>query len=258
MTFHTVGTIHGVPKSVKDKMTRLAKASGSRPSISQFIEQHPRTYQPVRRHSQRWDRISPLYGQRITKTEARRIVIAATIYDRQTRYEGKRVLGRTAIQILEFFANFAAYSGRVEPSYEYIIENVGCSRDTLTRALKSLRAHGFLDWARRYVPTGNASGPQVKQTTNAYRVSLPAVAERLLDQCKKIVPIAADLVHEARERARMVREYIASLSMRQQLEIDFGDDKTGCAIAASLARIHEMIARKRESEKQGESAIQIF
>jgi hypothetical protein len=55
------------------------------------------------------------------------------------------------------------------------------SKDAVVRALQALRAHGFLDWLRRYVPTGQEGrGPQVKQTSNAYRLSMPARAMRLL------------------------------------------------------------------------------
>ena len=55
------------------------------------------------------------------------------------------------------------------------------SKDAVVRALAALRRHGFVDWLRRYIPTGNlGAGPQVQQTSNAYRLALPPAAERLL------------------------------------------------------------------------------
>ena len=56
------------------------------------------------------------------------------------------------------------------------------SRDAVVRALAALRRHGFLDWLRRYVAAegAGARGPQVKQTSNAYRLALPARAAALV------------------------------------------------------------------------------
>ena len=142
MTFVQAGAVQDVPNTVKRAMAKL-RAEGKRPSLSTYTAR--RTGEPIRRNSYRADRPAPHYREKITKSEARKIVIAATIYDRTARENGKRVLGRTAIQILEFLANLAAYSGRVEPSYRYIMEQVGCCKDSITRALKALHAHGFLD-----------------------------------------------------------------------------------------------------------------
>lgn len=218
-----------------------------------------RTGEPVRRYSFRADRRPPAYLCKITKQQARDIVLAATMYDRTARKDGKRPLGRAAIQILEFLSHLAAYSGRIEPSYEYIMAKVGCARDTITRALKALRAHGFLDWIRRYVPTGNAEGPQVQQTSNAYRIALPALAKRLLDRLRNRGPLPADFEHEVKERAAQVEAMRATLTMREQLHMDFdtgGDDadaKARYELAESLARMGERFKKERESEKQGVS-----
>lgn len=159
--------------------------------------------------------------------------------------------------ILELLANLAAYSGRIEPPYTYIMQQCGVARDTITRALKALRAHGFLDWMRRYVPTGNSEGPQVVQTTNAYRLSVPAAAKRLLEaffKPRNVVP--DDAAHAAQERAREIEAMRATLSHREQLHLDLntsGDDRDAkgrYALAESLARFRELFNEKRESEKR--------
>ncbi|WP_262300154.1 helix-turn-helix domain-containing protein [Microvirga sesbaniae] len=231
----------------------FAPAPGERPRSTR------RTGEPVRRQSFAAHRLPPGYRTKITRREARELVLAATMYDRTAREKGKRPLGRAALQILEFLANLAAYSGRVEPSYEYIMEKVGCARDTITRALKALRAHGFLDWVRRYVPTGNAEGPQVQQTSNAYRLALPAIAKRLLARFTNPAPIPADVEQEAHERAQQVEAMRATLTKREQLALEFGggegreaDERR--ALGESLARLWDSI-QKRESDKQGESRV---
>jgi hypothetical protein len=73
------------------------------------------------------------------------------------------------------------------------------SKDAIVSALKALRAHGFLDWLRRYVPTGNEGrGPQVQQTSNAYRMFLPPTAKRLLGRLFGAPPAPDDFSHCAR------------------------------------------------------------
>lgn len=209
----------------------------------------PRTGEPVRRHSHRADRTAPQYRQKITKREAWEIVHAAQKYDDAGRAKGgKRPLGEKAIKILRYLANLAAYSGRVEPSYDYLMEKTGCARDTVNRALKALRAHGFLDWVRRYIPTGNTDGPQVQQTSNAYRLALPAIARRLLGRFAKPAPVPDDVLQAAKDRADQIEAMRATLTMTEQIALDFGaDDATGQA----LARLWQSM-QQRESENRTE------
>jgi len=73
-------------------------------------------------------------------------------------------------------------TGRLDPAIDTIAGRIKRSRDAVWRALKALKAHGFVDWLRRYVPapTAGQAGPQVRQTSNAYRLTLPAIARALL------------------------------------------------------------------------------
>lgn len=268
MTFTTIGQVIRAPEAIKAKIRHAEQERAyiqdergdwkpaprnNRASFSAHAAR--RTGEPVRRNSQSATSGIPHYRERISKADARKIVIAATIYDRTARENGKRVLGRTAIQILEFLANLAAYSGRVEPSYRYIMEQVGCCKDSITRALKSLRAHGFLDWVRRYLPTGQKDGPQVKQTTNAYRIKLPALAKRLLARKKETSPIPDDVEWEAIQRARAIEAMRATLTVREQLAMDLDDP----AMAELMARIWEGIQRNKcDPENAAESALPSF
>lgn len=50
---------------------------------------------------------------------------------------------------------FNRKTGQLDPSIETLMRKLKRSRDSIVRALNALRAHGFLDWLRRYVPTGS-------------------------------------------------------------------------------------------------------
>jgi hypothetical protein len=97
---------------------------------------------------------------------------------------------------------------------------------------------GFLDWIRRYVPTGREGfGPQVEQTSNAYRLSLPKLALKLLGLLCKAPPVAADLAAGSAARSAETAEYA------------FQDSPLGAAVD----RLGALIS-KRESTRRNETA----
>lgn len=115
-------------------------------------------------------------------------------------------------------------------------------------ALKRLKAHGFLDWLRRYVPTGNAGmrGPQVKQTSNAYRLMLPPQVERGMTP-----PPPEDDSDRRQAAAEEGRVMIARLPLDEQPGQLIDDP----GLAAILARIGRAIMdQERDSERQNESS----
>lgn len=61
-------------------------------------------------------------------------------------------------------------TGRLFPSIDRIASDAGCHRNSVIAALKRLKFHGFIDWVRRSVRTGNDGqfAPQREQTSNAY------------------------------------------------------------------------------------------
>ena len=143
-------------------------------------------------------------------------------------------------------------SGRLDPSIETLMRRLRRSRDAIVTALKALRAHGFLDWLRRYVPTGNEGrGPQVQQTSNAYRLSLPARAARLLGRWFGAAPIPDDFGHAQEQREAEIAAHAASLTLAELPLFEIEDE----ALAASLARLGAAISarKERESAKQPES-----
>ncbi|MQW30258.1 helix-turn-helix domain-containing protein [Sinorhizobium meliloti] len=207
---------------------------------------------PVRRQSRARGHCEAVFWRRTNRDEVQRILLAAKRYERIERQPGSRSgpLGSVAIEVLEFFVNLVDYkTGRLEPSIDTLMLRLRRSRDAIVRALKSLRTHGFLDWLRRYEPTGNEGrGPQVKQTSNAYRLSLPERAKRFLGRLGMAPPLPDDHAQALAERMAAVEEHRASLMLDERTLFDVGDNPLGQALAR-LARS----MKQRESARQTES-----
>ena len=62
-------------------------------------------------------------------------------------------------------------TGKLFPSIETIAADAGCHRNSVVAALRRLKSHGFFDWVRRSIKTGNDGefAPQRAQTSNGYR-----------------------------------------------------------------------------------------
>lgn len=207
---------------------------------------------PVRRHSRPAGRCEGVFWHRTNRQEVRRIVLAARRYELAGKQPGSRngPLGGVALEILDLFANLVNFkSGRLDPSLDYLMRKLCRSRDAIHRALKALRDHGFLDWLRRYVPTGNEGrGPQVQQTSNAYRLSLPAKALRLLGRLGQSAPLPDDHSHAQELQAAEIDTHQASLPLDQRALWIAGDDPLGQA----LARLGRSLM-ERESASRTES-----
>ena len=116
-----------------------------------------RAREPVRRHSRLLGQCESVFWQATSRQEVRRIVLAARRYELAGRPAGRRngPLGHVAIEVLELLGNLVSFrTGRLEPSLDTLTRLLRRSRAAVVRALAALRAHGFLDWLRRYEPTG--------------------------------------------------------------------------------------------------------
>ena len=150
-----------------------------------------RSFQPVRRNSYcasdpRATAVWQPLGR--NKQEARVIVAlrlrAAEIYDRQHKQKGKKngPLGYTGLNVLRELYRLVDYrTGRLDPSWDTIRARTGLSKQAVNDALKRLVKHDFLVRVRRAETIQNAGrGPQVRQITNAYGLTLPkCVAEKV-------------------------------------------------------------------------------
>ena len=136
-------------------------------------------------------------------------------------------------------------SGRLDPGLATIAAQIGRSIAAVAAALKRLKAHGFVDWLRRYVPTGNAGmrGPQVEQTSNAYRISLPPRVA-----ASTTPPLPEDDTDRRRYADEDTQAMIAALPIDEQ-PAHLIDDP---ALAAALTRLGRSIM-ERDLTNQHES-----
>lgn len=217
--------------------------------VTGYAAERPRT--PVRRHSFTAGRCEAVFWRRTDRQAISRIMLAARRYELAERQPGQRggPLGHVALEVLELFANLVNYrTGQLDPSLDYIMRKLRRSRDAIVRALKALRDHGFLDWLRRYVPTGNKNGgPQVQQTSNAYRLSLPARAMRLLGRYGQKPPVPDDHSHAVAQRTAELDAHAATLSL-SELPLFMIEDR---GLAEALSKLGASI--ERESAKRSES-----
>ena len=231
---------------------QYTKALPGPPEPLQSPKDNRRTGQPVRRLSRALGRCEAVFWRSTDKREVRQIVTAARRYELATRQPGQRngALGPIAIEILDLFANLVDFrTGRLDPSIDFMQAKLRRSRDAITRALKALRAHGFLDWLRRFVPTGNEGrGPQVQQTSNAYRMSLPARAQWLLGRLLTPAPAPDDFSHAQRHALDTYRAQVATLTLAERARHVIEHE----GIAEALARLGSLI-QERESAKRSES-----
>lgn len=211
---------------------QIAERSGGLPGRASrgpafAIPHHRRTEQPVRRHSYRKGR-EGLFWQPISRQDARRIVFAARRYELDTKERGRRngALGHVALEVITYLAHLVDYrTGRLEPSIATLMRKLHRSRGAIVRALKTLRGHGFLDWIRRYERTGGQGvrGPQVQQTSNAYRMMLPARAAKLIGRYFTPPPMPADAEQHETEKAAEALRYTDSLSRADYAVFACGD-----------------------------------
>lgn len=212
-----------------------------------------RTHAPVHRHSKPAGQCEATIWTRTTRQDTRRIVLAARRYEIAMKQPGKRTgpLGAVALEVLELLANLVDYrTGRLEPSLDTMMRKLRRSRDAIVRGLKALRDHGFIDWLRRFVPTDNEGnkGPQVRQTSNAYRLLMPAKARAALGRYGTPSPLPEDREQAQAERSAELENYRASMTTGDLLA-EIEDDK----LRNSLARLRRNIVSKRESAEQTES-----
>lgn len=91
-------------------------------------------------------------------------------------------------------------SGRLDPSITGLMRMTLRCRSSIVRALKQLRAHGFLNWIRRF----SLSGPRYEQKTNAYILIIPASAANL---SYLSIKKPADEIDRLRKKQTEIKQY---------------------------------------------------
>ena len=215
----------------------------------------PAPGEPVRRHSRLQGRVEGVFWRPFRPKDVGRFLTAAERFERAGKKPGERSgpLGGVALEVLRELLRLVDYrTGRLEPALTTLMTRTRRSKDAVVRGLKALRRHGFLDWLRRYEPTGTVgAGPQVRQISNAYRLSLPPAAERLLGRSWQDAPVSEDLehAHEARQAER--RAQLAAVAPEERNAALFGSG--GLADAFSRIEHGLLMRRERESARRSES-----
>ena len=205
-----------------------------------------RTYQPIRRKSHLKGR-EGAFWRPTNRQDLDHIMHAAVRYDLAGKQKGQRngPLGPVGLQVLALMAHkINRKTGQLDPAITYFMAKLKRSRDAIVRALNALRDHGFLDSLRRYVPTGNKTGPQLQQTSNAYRLSLPARAQRLLGWRAAPAPLPDDFVQHQVQRAAHREALMANVHPVDRAIANVEDE----GLAAVLASLGHAIFLKKERE----------
>jgi hypothetical protein len=208
---------------------------------------------PVRRRSHFKGRSEGRIWRPTTRKDVQAILKAAEIYNEaglQEKGERSGPLGSVALDVLRLFVNLIDFrTGRLEPAITTIMDRLGRSRDAIVRALKNLRAHGFIDWLRRYEPTGKEGrGPQVQQASNAYRLSLPEKARQFLGRFGKAPPPPEDHGQDQQAWSEQIDAYRQPLPLDERTQLDAGDSPLGKALVSIAKGL-----MKRESDDRTES-----
>ena len=226
-----------------------------------------RARDPVRRGSRLMGTCEGAWWRRTDRREVQRVLLAAKRYELAGRQAGRRrgPLGHVALEVLELLANLVSYrTGRLEPSYAYLMAKLRRSKDAVHQALVSLRAHGFLDWLRRHetIELVEGPGPRVRQASNAYRLSLPARAAQLLGHLLgregtgqgADASLPDDVLQESADRAEWLATHKAALPLAELPLAEVEDDRLA-RVLGELGRAVEARARlgtERESARRSE------
>lgn len=215
-----------------------------------------RTGAPIRRQSRTAGRCEVGFWRSFNPKDVARYMLAAERFERMNRAKGKRSgpLGPVGLEVLRELLRLIDYrTGRLEPSITYLMDRLRRSRDAVCRALASLRAAGFLDWLRRWEPTGReGAGPQLKQASNAYRLALPAVALRLLGRLAHDPPQPVDDEDRRRRHTAEAAAMLDGLPLWEQ-----GSASISGKLGAAFDRLGRAVA-ERESARQTESSPKDF
>ena len=215
---------------------------------------------PVRRGSRLAGTCEAGWWQATPRDEVRRVLLAARRYELAGRMPGRRrgPLGHVGLEVLDLLANLVSHrTGRLEPSLHYLMGRLRRSKDAVVRALASLRAHGFLDWLRRHEKVELVegprpiAGPRIRQVSNAYRLSLPARAARMIGSMATArlatkPPLPDDVVQAHEERSAWLAAHRAALPLSELALAEVEDDQ----LARVLAEMGRAVTARAERATQ--------
>ncbi|MBB5712364.1 helix-turn-helix domain-containing protein [Sphingomonas xinjiangensis] len=179
-------------------------------------------------------------GRRL-KREERAGTRALTAYERLLT-----ALTASFVRVYEELATLARLNaGKVYPSYEHLAEATGLGRATVARALKLLEQLGLLIRQRRFKQIeAEGPGPRWEQTSNAYRLELPARIAQYLPRWMKPAPLPDDDTHRRQAVVEETRVMVEALPSSEFAKLIVGGE-----LGKVLSRIGAHLDREREYQK---------
>ena len=168
-----------------------------------------------------------------------------------------------AVRVFEEICTLARLNaGRVVPSSDRLASATALGRATVARGLRALELAGFLVRQRRFKRVEEeGEGPRYAQTSNAYRVLLPARLLAHLPRWLSPPPLPDDVVQRAATRTADVAAMHAGLSCRELAETMVGGSlgrmlaKLGARIDAQAEMRGAAHDAECESQKQPQPLI---
>jgi predicted transcriptional regulator len=264
MTVFTLG--QATARALGKAGASLGAAAGSRGVTAESGARHARmphrTGAPVLRDSIEAGTFEALFFAVPAKGETDKLLrIARRTLDagRQLRREaraGDRILTAAerrivtltaaAVRVYEEILTLARLNrGRVFPSYDHLSAATSLGRATIARALHILEDIGFLVRQRRFKRVdADGPGPRYRQTSNAYRATLPQRVLGFMPRWMRPAPLPDDVVQRETDRTGEVAAMLEGLSCRE-----LATATVGGPLGRMLAKLGAGIDR-RECESQ--------
>ena len=133
-------------------------------------------------------------------------------------------LTAAAVRVYEEILTLARLNrGRVFPSYDHLSAATSLGRATIARTLHILEDIGFLVRQRRFKRVdANGPGPRYRQTSNAYRPTLPQRVLGFMPRWMRPAPLPDDAVQSEIDRIADAATMVAGLSCRELATVTVG------------------------------------
>lgn len=219
-----------------------------------------RTGAPVRRGSKEEGTFEDAFFVPITEAEQRQMIATAkaTVREgrrlaRTARQDGRKLtkaertiagLKSSAVEIFDVLLRLARrFAGKVFPTYDHIMGETDLSRATVGRALKALEAVGLVIRQQRFRRVkGEGKATQYRQTSNAYRTSLPARLVKLLPRWRRPAPVPDDHIQREADRLEDQQHMLDGLTCRELARQTLPPGPLAAAVAAFGDRLDAQIA----------------
>ena len=205
------------------------------------------------RESRRARQAQAELARKMNSDEAANARLAGKPLHRKAR---RGLLGDVGLEVLDFLWGRVDYlTGRLEPAIGTIADEIGRSYSAVHRALKDLRARGYLQWERRSRPIEKAAPGerQVEQIPNAYVLLIPKALRAFFSieiGGARPAPacVAWDREEAKRDFDRMLSQLTAQEFHRATWEGDTRAGETLAAIARMVDDRESSISRETGGE----------